>query len=179
MRLQRPLCLISATILFTGCTQNRNERIAMGGSYIPPSFSTSQSFVDQHDDEPFLFEKGFPDRGVWSPTQFVAHFDGTVHAHSMVLMPPLSTKMAARAYGRFPEDGDVLDPQSHSWGEDMWETVRELGRSTIGSVFAVGYLTWNNGLGQEQVSPRPYKRTQQDEWASGMPDPKTTGTDDE
>ena len=178
MRLQRPLCLISATILLTGCAQNRNERIVMGGSYTPPSFGTSRSFVDQHD-EPALFDKGFPDRGVWSPTQFVAHFDGTVHAHSMVLMPPLSTKMDARAYGRFPEDGDVLNPQSHSWGEDLWETVRELGRSTIGSVFAVGYLTWSNGLGLEQVSPRPYKRTQQDEWASGMPDPKTTGTDDE
>lgn len=97
----------------------------------------------------------------------------------MVLMPPLSTKMSAREYGRFPEGGDVLDPQSHSWGADAWETVRELGRSTIGSVFAVGYLTWNNAISEKQLSPTPYKRTEQDEWASGMPEPQLTGNEDE
>ncbi|MEZ6163029.1 MAG: hypothetical protein R3B67_01170 [Phycisphaerales bacterium] len=178
MRLRYPMCLISATVLLGGCTQNSNDRISLGGGFVPGCIGESQSFVNEKQD-PELFSLGSTVRGAWTPTQFVAHFDGTVHDPTMVLLPPLSTKMSAREYGRFPEAGDVLDPQSHSWGEDMWETVRELGRSTIGSVFAVGYLTWNNGLGQEQVSPRPYKRTQQDEWASGMPDPKTTGTDDE
>ncbi|CAN0572990.1 unnamed protein product [Laminaria digitata] len=57
-------------------------------------------------------------------------------------------------------------------------TGTEIGRSVIGTPFAIGYLTWHGHLDTASVSPTPFKRTQQNDWSTGAPAPITSETED-
>jgi hypothetical protein len=159
----------SLLLMQTGCSRLHNERLTLGGSYHPPtihadSFSTTKPAVAHS-----LFSESPIDRAAWDAITFVAPYDGTAHHLTMRVMPPLRKDDQPRIYGRYPSIEDSLDPQSHSWAKDGWSTLEELGRSTIGSVFAIGYLVWEGELGKPRTSPIPYKRARQDDWSSGLP----------
>ena len=169
MRLIHTPPIAIASLILSGCTPNLNDRPTLGGSYQSPSINPSGATVVQHDAPSMMLDR-HPDRSRWEPTQFVAHFDGVAHGQSLVLPPPLTTEMPPRMYGRFPSEGDVLDAQTRSWGDELMAWTQELGRSTIGSAYAIGYLAWNNLLGRASYSPTPYKRSDQDQWSSGSPE---------
>ncbi|MFG0245797.1 MAG: hypothetical protein ACF8MF_07085 [Phycisphaerales bacterium JB052] len=160
------LCLGSLSMV--SCAQRLNDRLTLGGRLVSPSLDQNRttSFEAR---SPELFAESVPARSGWRPTQFLVPLDGVVHGHRFLLSPPLRSNAPARTYGRFPSSCDALDPQAHSWSDDLFETGRELGRTLIGGVYAAGYLTWKGELHRPRVSPSPYKRTQQDEWSSGQP----------
>lgn len=153
-----------------GCAQVLNERVTLGGMHLSPSLDSSASAVPLGG-ERLLNAPVMGDRSRWGVTQFIVVFDGVVHAPILRIEPPLRAQSSGRFYGRYPETIEVLDPQARSWGEDLRFTLDELGRSLIGTPFAVGYLGWHGELGEPSLSPRPYKRTDQDGWSSGFPAP--------
>lgn len=162
------LCLLFAMLAISGCTQPMNDRITLGGSYLSPSLAPDS--MREPPKSASLFEaRVTPDRSRWRVIQFIVPFDGAVHTETLRVEPPLLPSSTARFYGRYPSGSDVLDPQSHSWVQDLGFTCSELGRSLLGSPFLIGYMAWHGDLTRPSLSPKPYKRTQQNDWSSGSP----------
>ena len=178
MGLRVSISILVMSLYLSGCTQPLNDRLTIGGRFVSPSLNTAISGQTQST-APVLFSETVPERSGWRSTTFVVPFDGVVHGQTLVLLPPLRPDAPARAYGRFPTRIDALDPQRRGWAGDFFESGRELGRSLVGTLYAVGYLVWNGELERPALSPTPYKRTRQDEWSSGQPARSASEQDDE
>ena len=152
-----------------GCTSEKNTRLTLGGSYGPPSIFDTAETVTGTEDEVRIFGANNRDRSEWEPMAFVAHFDGVVHGHLLRVFPARHPNSPARAYGRFPSAGDVLDPQNRSYTNDLLYTIGEYGRSSIGSDYSFFYLLSRGELFADMMSPFPYKRTGDAGWSSGQP----------
>ncbi|MAO21725.1 MAG: hypothetical protein CMJ35_10950 [Phycisphaerae bacterium] len=176
LRVSILLCL--GSLAMVGCAQRLNDRLTLGGQFVSPSLDLRRA-QGIEPRPPALFSEPVRERSGWRPTPFVVQLDGVVHGHRLALTPPLRANAPAREYGRYPSPSDVLDPQRRSWSSDLFETGRELGRSLIGGVYAVGYLTWTGQLHRPTASPMAYKRTRQDEWSSGQPAQPTPEPEDE
>lgn len=166
-------CLSGITAL-TGCTQTLNDRPSLGGSYISPSFLAQPDLDDEPRSQTNLLLSSSPRiRSAWTPTQYINPLDGVVHAQELVIHAPLNHDDAPRVYGRFPSTDDVLSLKGTPWIDDLFITIDELGRSFIGTPYAVGYLSFTGQLGSPVSSPRqPWKRTRSGGWSSGYPAPK-------
>jgi hypothetical protein len=160
-----------------GCTQPLNDRPTLGGQAISSAVMVPDPISVRPRAQ--LFAGQDPcDRTRWQPTQFVAEYDGVVHGSILRIAPPLRSSSEPREYGRYPSRWDVLDAQANSWFEDLMLTGTEIGRSVIGTPFAIGYLAWRGKLDTPTLSPTPYKRTQQNDWSTGAPAPTTSETED-
>lgn len=153
-----------------GCTYEKNDRLTLGGAYESPAIFGPGSTRPTASDRSGLLEKSITPRSVWEPTPFVAHFDGVVHGHLLRVFPGLPPDAPSRAYGRFPSDSDVLDPQERGHTLDLKYTVREYGRSLIGSDYSFFYLLTRGELFEDMLSPFPYKRSRASAWSSGYPE---------
>ena len=160
-----------ACALLVGCTQPLNNRITLGGSYRSPSFrailTTPQS------SETGLLEFSPKPRAPWTPMQYIAPIDSVVHTPTLLLFALPKKSDTARTYGRFPTSSDAIELNSTSSSKDLLITLSELGRTFIGTPYAIGYLTITGHLTEPMESPaRPWKRTQvADNWSSGYPTP--------
>jgi hypothetical protein len=162
------LCLLSAICAISGCTRALNARTTLGGSFISPTLggtdhrgATARASL--------LSDPVDATREAWRPTQFVVAFDGVVHGQTLRVLPRLRPRSTPREYGRYPSAGDVLAPQSHGWMQEFAFFGSELGRSIVGTPYAIGYLVWQGELDDPTVSPGAYKRTPQTDWSSGTP----------
>jgi len=162
--------LTGITVLLTGCSHPSNDRITLGGSYVPPSLRQDPLAIDLEPD-PVLFGLEPAPRSQWDPIIYLVPFDGVVHGHLFQVRAPIGKTSTPREYGRFPTRRDALRPQSSSWGEDIVTTIGELGRSVIGTPYALVYFAVTGKLGEPTLSPRAYKRTPRVEWATGSPAP--------
>lgn len=160
-------CLL--LLAMTGCSQALNDRITLGGSNLPPVFD--ESTHGARTGAPVLFGEGPTPRSAWTPTIYIAPFDGVVHGHDLILRARLDKFSAPREYGRYPTRRDALALQSSGWLDDLMMTLDELGRSFVGTPYALVYWTWAGELCRPEQSPFPYKRTAQVGWASGFPAP--------
>ncbi len=163
-----------------GCTYEKNARLTLGGSFGPPSiFDDAPETVAVSDGHARIFGDNDLRRSEWGPMTFVAHFDGVVHGHLLRVFPARHPNSPARAYGRFPTTGDVLDPQKQPYSNDLLYTIGEYGRSSIGSDYSFFYLLSRGELFQDMMSPFPYKRTGDAGWSSGQPANKPQDVPDE
>ena len=169
MRLFPLLLMIPACVMLSGCVYEKNDRLTIGGAYRSTAlFDHAPSEATANDSE-ILFGGVGKERASWSPTPFVAHFDGVVHGHMLRVFPATRPESSARAYGRYPTISDALDPQTRGYTPDLWYTIREYGRSSIGSDYSFLYLLTRGELFEDMMSPFPYKRTQDSGWSSGQP----------
>lgn len=169
MRLFPLTLMILACAMLSGCVYEKNDRLTIGGTYRSPTLFDPVSIKGITNGDPTLFRGIGRDRASWSPTPFVAHFDGVVHGHMLRVFPATRPEAPARAYGRYPTISDALDPQSIGYTPDLWYTIREYGRSSIGSDYSFLYLLTRGELFEDMMSPFPYKRTQDSGWSSGQP----------
>jgi hypothetical protein len=153
----------------SGCTYEKNQRLTLGGAYQSPAIFDHCSTGSIDSDPRGLFSEPVTHRTGWESTSFVVHFDGVVHGHLLRLFPGLPPDAPARAYGRFPSESDALDPQEQGYTLDLRFTMREYGRSLIGSDYSFIYLLTRGELFEEMVSPFPYKRSRAPGWSSGQP----------
>lgn len=161
-------------IILSGCSQPLNDRLTLGGSYLSPTFQSHvDSTTDSHDHQNLLFSEPPNPRSAWSPSQYITPMDGVVHSYELIIHPPLDRDDPPRVYGRYPTVADVLNIQSTSWIEDLLITIDELGRSFIGTPYAIGYTTLTGKANQPITSPRhPWKRRVAGGWSTGYPDSK-------
>lgn len=164
----RVFCLLFAMLAIGGCTQPLNDRLTLGGTQLSPTLSLDRPVPESRSSG--LFEsRALADRTQWSTTQFVASYDGVVHGQSFRVEPPLRQDSSARFYGRHPTVEDVLDPQTRSWGQRLHFAIDDVGRSIVGTPFLLAYWGWHGELFGPSLSPRPYKRSRQNDWSSGAP----------
>ena len=167
--------LLLIGMLMGGCTQPLNARSTLGGSYLSPTFRTS-STAHNPLESPAIFLLGTTPkpRSAWTPTQYLAPFDGVVHTPTMMALKAPKRTDLPRPYGRYPSADDVLSMQSSLWFDDVLFTFSELGRSVFGTPYAAGYFTYAGYLSKQITSPRtPWKRTRADGWSSGFPSQTT------
>lgn len=173
------LLLLLTCSAVPGCVYEKNSRLTLGGAYRSPAIFIDVDSCIAGNQDPRLFESKVTDRSAWSPTPFVAHFDGVVHGHMLRLFPANRPNSPARVYGRFPTASDALDPQAHGYTPDLWYTLREYGRSSIGSDYSFFYLLTRGELFEDMISPFPYKRTHDTGWSFGQPAMESSETTDE
>lgn len=152
-----------------GCVYEKNERLTLGGAYRSPAIFETERPPAGFGHAPGLFEHTPSDRANWATTPFVAPFDGVVHGHLLRVFPANRPGTPARAYGRYPTIADALDPQSHGYTPDLWYTLSEYGRSSLGADYSFLYLLTKGHLFEDMMSPFPYKRTHSTGWSSGRP----------
>ncbi|MBL4698650.1 MAG: hypothetical protein JKX70_07440 [Phycisphaerales bacterium] len=165
------LFITAVCAMLAGCTQPLNNRITLGGSYRSPSFravSTTQQSTDTG-----LLDSTPKPRAHWAPTRYIAPIDSVVHTPTFQLFALPKKSDTARIYGRFPTPPDSIELNSANWSKDLLITLSELGRSIVGTPYAIGYLTITGQLNKPVASPaRPWKRTQaKNNWSSGYPTP--------
>lgn len=178
MAIRRSITLVLLSILLigmVGCTQPLNDRITLGGSYLSPTFR-SQNSAQEDSFPPQLFESTPSSRNGWSPTRYISPVDEVVHAPVYRIMVSPSKKAYPRIYGRFPTPRNALiyhAPPLKVWVTDSFNTIFEIGRSVIGTPFAIGSYALSGHLGEPGVSPiKSYKRTNtSNNWSSGFPTP--------
>jgi len=183
MKLTKPshiTLLAMAALVLTGCTQPLNNRITLGGSYISPTFTTqarsqTPSLPDAQASRP---------RNQWTPIRYISPMDGVVHSPTWALTRIPKRTDPSRLYGRYPTIDDAALRTVHSnmpWINQTLFTIDELGRSFIGTPYAMGYLTVTGRLTKPMLSPtQNWKRTDQTQgWSTGYPSPIPDHTDDE
>lgn len=174
-------CYILTTlmcVLQSGCTYSQNERLTIGAAYRPPTIFEHGSTRLDPSGTVQLLDAPAAGRNTWAPMPFVAHFDGVVHGRLLRALPPVRPRSNARAYGRYPTAEDALDPQADGYPQRLWAGIETLGRSTIGTDWAVIYLAWHGELFRDALSPMPYKRSRQSGWSSGQPAPPLEKTNE-
>ncbi len=164
-----PVLRLMLLAALAGCSQTLNDRLTLGGAQLPPTFDGP--VPGARTGPAVLFGADPRPRSAWTPTTYIAAFDGVVHGHTFVLRAPLEKVSTPREYGRFPTRRDALALQSSGWFEDLMMTIDELGRSFIGTPYAIGYWVWVGEIDEPTLSPSPYKRTAGVGWASGYPAP--------
>ena len=173
------LLLLLTCSTVAGCVYEKNDRLTLGGAYRSPAIFDDPHLPTAANQEPRLFASKVTDRSAWSPTPVVAHFDGVVHGHMLRLFPAHRPNSPARLYGRFPSTSDALDPQAHGFTPDLWYTLREYGRSSLGSDYSFLYLLTRGELFEDMISPFPYKRTHEAGWSFGQPSKESSETTNE
>ena len=171
-RLLNFLSIFLPIFFITGCTQPLNDRPTLGGSYVSPTFrKKSQPAIPLDSPTEHLLANTPKPRSAWTPTQYIAPFDGVVHGHTFTLRAPMGQFTYPRIYGLYPTTLTSLDPQSTPWIKQLWHSCNELGRSFLGSDFSVLSLTFTGQLTKPVTSPTlPWKRTDtHDAWSSGFP----------
>ncbi len=153
-----------------GCVHQSNDRLTLGGHQASPSLTPHHISIDPKSPE-LLADRISVDRRSWVPVQFVVPFDGVVHGQTLRIEPPLHPESSPRYYGRYPSPADVLSAQRRGWIQDILFSCGELGRSIVGTPLGVAFLAWRGDLDEPSISPRPYKRTQQNGWSTGLPAP--------
>jgi hypothetical protein len=164
-----------------GCASGLNDRLAIGGSYVSPTFrSDGISGIKTSSQSQHIFSSHASPRAMWTPTQYIAPMDSVVHSNEFTLHAPLKRDAPPRVYGRYPSASDTLTMQATSWMDDLLITIDELGRSFIGTPYAVGFLTVTGQMNKLVLSPRqPWKRTTATSWSSGYPSqPQSTEHED-
>lgn len=173
------MLLILVCFMQMGCMYEKNERLTLGGAYRSPAIFDPEQKRFAEQESVRLFASTQADREAWGTTPFVASFDGVVHGHLLRVFPAQRPSTPARAYGRFPTISDALDPQTHGYTPDLWYTLSEYGRSSLGADYSFLYLLTKGRLFEDMMSPFPYKRTRGTGWSSGLPAKSTTETTDE
>ena len=166
---------IPSILVLSGCIRDQNARLSFGGMRISPSFQSAPTLkVHKYGGEQ-LFDSVQPPRVDWRPIQYISPFDGVVHGHELRVYPRLEKNDPSRVYGRFPTNQSALDSQSTGPLEDAFISIDELGRSMVGTPYAIGYLAFTSELFKPNQSPRiPWKRTKFQRWSSGYPIPSIT-----
>jgi hypothetical protein len=170
--------LIFAILTLAGCTQPTNDRLSLGGLYITPTFQTPKP--ENTPNTPQLFAATPKPRTAWESTIYTSPYDGVAHSRLMRTLPPLKRDDTPRSYGRFPTTDDALSEQSNSSTQDLTFAIQEMGRTFIGTPFALGYFLTTGQLTTPSIAPdRSWKRTRQDGWSSGHPNSAPTPTPEE
>lgn len=168
--------LAMLAVVLSGCTQPLNNRITLGGSYISPTFATQAP--------PQLDDPISRPHNQWTPTRYISPMDGVVHTPTWSLTQFPKRTDPPRLYGRYPTVTDAAQRTTYSgmpWLNQILFSVDELGRSFIGTPYAVGYGIISGKITKPMLSPvENWKRTDQTQgWSTGYPSPKptTNGTD--
>lgn len=169
MRSPLPILLACVSALLWGCTHTANDRLTLGGNYRSPSLFEPPTPPSPPAPHPGLMAATVPDRADWAPTTFLAPFDGVVHGHLLRVFPAYRSTTPPRTFGRYPTTADALDPQAYAYSVDVWYTISEYGRSSIGSDYSFFYLLSRGELFDEMLSPFPYKRSRSGAWSPGHP----------
>lgn len=181
MNLSRPAAIALTVSLLpemVGCTQPINDRLTIGGTYLPPTFAQHPEPKSSPDERPvLLFDHPTRSHDQWTPVQYLSPMDGVAHGHTFALSPLIKHTDPDRIYGRYPTPQSVLayHPDTlGSWINEVFFWCDELGRSFIGTPYAIGYLTISGHLDEPILSPiQNWKRTNQiQEWSTGYPTPK-------
>ncbi len=171
--LYRTLMMTCSLCLCSGCTQSLNDRMTLGGTYHSPTFVDHSLSIHEQQSNGLntLAMTGSTDRSHWVPAQYVSPMDGVVHSRLWRVLHPVSKKDPPRTYGRFPLATDVLNSQSTKSLNDTLNTIDDIGRSIIGTPYALGYMTVTGSIGRPSISPvSPWKRTNStNTWSSGFP----------
>ncbi len=186
------LLLLCMCLGLSACTHPLNDRLTLGGSHTPPTLSQAPTTSPPPANASELFASPPIPRSSWTPTQYIAPLDGVVHSWALSLSPPYKNTAPPRILGLYPTANDALTwyapihqtqsasvPPALIWINDAINTLNDLGRSFIGTPYALGYLAVTNQLTEPTTSPaRVWKRTEtKDQWSSGFPTPASPKAD--
>ena len=184
--------LLCLCLGLSACTHPLNDRLTLGGTHTPPTLANTTTTPPPQANASALFASPPTPRSSWTPTQYIAPLDGVVHSWTLTLSPPINKKAPPRILGLYPTANDALAwyqpirqtqtnaiPPALIWINDAINTLNDLGRSFIGTPYALGYLAVTNQLSEPTTSPaRVWKRTEtKDQWSSGFPTPAPSNTD--
>jgi len=172
MRLKTGMPLMIALCMLWGCTQPLNDRLTLGGNFITPTFRAS-NISDPTNPEisaPTLLAATPKPRDAWTPIQYISPYDGVVHSPLLRVRPPHKHLDTPRNYGLYPTIHDASYSQSLTYEKDLSEPLKALGRTVVGTPYALTQFILSGELTAPSDAPfRVWKRAKPSRWSTGNP----------